>query len=75
MLMKQPNKCQLYAIPGTTSSELAMPITLAQKLAIEETIHALLNVTSIRSKRPVKLAAMFMDLVDRTEWPAYYDVR
>ena len=52
-----------------------MPITLAQKLAIEEIIHALLNVTSIRSKRPVKLAAMFMDLVDRTEWPAYYDVR
>jgi chromatin structure-remodeling complex subunit RSC1/2 len=44
-------------------------------MAIEEIILALLNVTSIRSKRPVKLAAMFMDLVDRTEWPAYYDVR
>ena len=52
-----------------------MPITLAQKSAIKEIIHSLLNVTSIRSKRPVKLAAMFMDLVDRTEWPAYYDVR
>ena len=52
-----------------------MPITLSQKAAIEEVIHALLTVTSIRSKRPVKLAVMFMDLVDRTEWPAYYDVR
>ena len=53
----------------------SMPITLPQKAAIEEIIHGLLNVTAIRSKRPVKLAAMFMDLVDRTEWPAYYDVR
>ena len=52
-----------------------MPITLPQKAAIEEVIYALLSVTSIRSKRPVKLAGMFMDLVDRTEWPAYYDVR
>ncbi|KAF8798290.1 hypothetical protein BYT27DRAFT_7203401 [Phlegmacium glaucopus] len=51
-----------------------MPITLSQKAAIEEIIQALLNTTSIRSKRPVKLASMFMDLVDRTEWPAYYDV-
>ena len=51
-----------------------MPITLSQKAAIEEVIYALLNASSIRSKRPVKLAAMFMDLVDRVEWPAYYDV-
>lgn len=52
-----------------------MPITLSQKAAIEEIIHVLLNASSIRSKRSVKLASMFMDLVDRTEWPAYYDVR
>ena len=50
-----------------------MPRTLPQKAAIEEIIHALLSV--IRSKRPVKLAAMFMDLVDRTECPVYYDLR
>lgn len=48
-----------------------MPISLAQKIAIEEVINAILDVTT-RGKR--QLAAMFMDLVDRTEWPEYYEV-
>jgi len=49
-----------------------MPITSAQKIAIEEVINALLSATSPRGRR--QLAAMFMDLVDRNEWPEYYEV-
>ena len=48
-----------------------MPISPVQKLAIEEVMAAVLDVTT-RGKR--QLAAMFMDLVDRTEWPEYYEV-
>jgi chromatin structure-remodeling complex subunit RSC1/2 len=50
-----------------------MPITLEQKNAIEEVITALLALTASRGKR--QLAAIFMDLVDRAEWPEYYEVR
>jgi chromatin structure-remodeling complex subunit RSC1/2 len=49
-----------------------MPILPEQKNAIEEVISALLAITTTRGKR--QLAAIFMDLVDRTEWPEYYEV-
>ena len=49
-----------------------MPISPDQKNAIEEVISALLTLTTSRGKR--QLAAIFMDLVDRTEWPEYYEV-
>ncbi|KAF8907675.1 hypothetical protein CPB84DRAFT_1674763 [Gymnopilus junonius] len=49
-----------------------MPITPAQKTAIEEVIVAILSVTAPRGKR--HLAAIFMDLVDRAEWPEYYEI-
>ncbi|KAF8168499.1 hypothetical protein B0H34DRAFT_779785 [Crassisporium funariophilum] len=51
-----------------------MPITAAQKIAVEEVVDALLGVTATRGKRQTKLAAMFMDRIDRTEWPAYYEI-
>lgn len=49
-----------------------MPITSVQKIAIEEVINAILVVTAARGKR--QLCAIFMDLVDREEWPQYYEV-
>lgn len=47
-----------------------MPISSAQKTAIEEVIAALLATT--KGKR--QIAGMFMDLVDRNTWPEYYQV-
>ncbi|TFK71699.1 hypothetical protein BDN72DRAFT_957862 [Pluteus cervinus] len=49
-----------------------MAITPAQKTALEEVINALLSITSAPRKRQV--AAMFLDLVDRNDWPHYYEV-
>ncbi|KDR68767.1 hypothetical protein GALMADRAFT_256616 [Galerina marginata CBS 339.88] len=49
-----------------------MPITPVQKNAIEEVIAAVLSLTAPRGKR--QLAAIFMDLVDREEWPEYYEI-
>ncbi|KIM39044.1 hypothetical protein M413DRAFT_447403 [Hebeloma cylindrosporum] len=49
-----------------------MPISPEQKNAIEEVISAILALTTSRGKR--QLAAIFMDLVDRAEWPEYYEV-
>ncbi|KAI9059557.1 hypothetical protein FKP32DRAFT_1596121 [Trametes sanguinea] len=49
-----------------------MPVTAAQKAAIEEVIRALTSATSRRVKR--RLADMFMDLVDKDSWPEYYEV-
>ncbi|KAG8220643.1 hypothetical protein J3R82DRAFT_2911 [Butyriboletus roseoflavus] len=49
-----------------------MPITSAQKAAIEEIIDILVSTTPARGKR--QLSAMFMDLVDRADWPEYYEV-
>lgn len=49
-----------------------MPITSAQKTAIEEIIDILVSTTPARGKR--QLAGMFMELVDRADWPAYYEV-
>ncbi|KAF8642869.1 hypothetical protein AX16_009375 [Volvariella volvacea WC 439] len=49
-----------------------MPITSVQKQAIEEVISAVTSQTVPRGKR--LLCSMFMDLVDRNEWPHYYEV-
>ncbi|KAH7925669.1 hypothetical protein BV22DRAFT_416009 [Leucogyrophana mollusca] len=49
-----------------------MSITAAQKVAIEEIIDVLVSTTPSRGKR--RLSEMFMDLVDRTDWPEYYEV-
>ncbi|KAG1741799.1 uncharacterized protein EDB91DRAFT_315460 [Suillus paluster] len=49
-----------------------MTITAAQKTAIEEVIEILIATTPGRGKR--QLSQLFMDLVDRTEWPEYYEV-
>ncbi|KAF8972536.1 RSC complex protein [Flammula alnicola] len=49
-----------------------MPISPVHKTAIEEVITAILNVAAPRGKR--QLAAMFMDLVDRSSWPEYYEI-
>jgi len=49
-----------------------MAITTAQKAAIEEVIDAITATTPPRGKR--LLSQLFMSLVDRTEWPEYYEV-
>ncbi|KAH0838855.1 hypothetical protein J3R83DRAFT_7269 [Lanmaoa asiatica] len=49
-----------------------MPITSAQKTAIEEIIDILVSTTPARGKR--QLSGMFMELVDRADWPEYYEV-
>ncbi|PPQ87841.1 hypothetical protein CVT25_009493 [Psilocybe cyanescens] len=49
-----------------------MPITPAQKSAMEEVISAILAVQAPRGRR--QLAGMFTELVDRTSWPQYYEV-
>ncbi|OCH94163.1 hypothetical protein OBBRIDRAFT_748123 [Obba rivulosa] len=49
-----------------------MPVTAAQRHAIEEVINVLTNATNPRGKR--RLADMFMELVDREHWPEYYEV-
>lgn len=48
-------------------------MTSAQKAAIEDILDVLVATTPPRGKR--HLAAMFMDLVDRADWPEYYEVR
>ena len=50
-----------------------MPITPQQKAALEEIIHAILTATP--PKRSRQLAEMFLELVDRTDWGHYYEVR
>ena len=49
-----------------------MPISAAQKTAIEEVIDVLVAATPPRGKR--QLAALFLELVDRADWPEYYEV-
>jgi chromatin structure-remodeling complex subunit RSC1/2 len=48
-------------------------ITAAQKVALREVIDVLTAATAPKSKR--QLAALFMDLVSRKDWPDYYEVR
>lgn len=50
-----------------------MPVSAAQKTAIEEVVRALTSATSRRVKR--RLADMFMELVDKDSWPEYYEAR
>ncbi|KAF8628527.1 hypothetical protein AX15_003840 [Amanita polypyramis BW_CC] len=49
-----------------------MALTPAQKGAVEEVLDAIVSAIGPRGRR--QLSAMFMDLVDRTEWPQYYEV-
>ncbi|KXN88583.1 Chromatin structure-remodeling complex subunit rsc1 [Leucoagaricus sp. SymC.cos] len=49
-----------------------MPVSAAQKTALEEIINILLGIRTQRGKR--ELCGMFMNLVDRKEWPEYYEV-
>ncbi|KAJ7596530.1 hypothetical protein C8J56DRAFT_917673 [Mycena floridula] len=47
-----------------------MPINPTQKVAIEQVIDAL---TSLKSRKRV-ISEVFLDLVDREQWPEYYEV-
>ncbi|KAH0590018.1 Chromatin structure-remodeling complex subunit rsc1 [Termitomyces sp. J132] len=49
-----------------------MPITAAQSAAILEVINIILAATTTKGKR--HLAGMFLELVDRTDWPQYYEI-
>ncbi|KAJ7139219.1 hypothetical protein C8R44DRAFT_867384 [Mycena epipterygia] len=49
-----------------------MGVTAAQKKAIEEVLGALTSATGAPRKR--QLAGMFLELVDRNDWPEYYEV-
>ena len=49
-----------------------MPITPQQKVALEEVIHLILAAKSTNGKR--QKADMFLELVDREDWPQYYEV-
>lgn len=49
-----------------------MTVTAVQKTAIEEVINIITNTSPPRGKR--HLSALFLELVDRTEWPEYYEV-
>ncbi|KAJ7433426.1 RSC complex protein [Mycena galericulata] len=49
-----------------------MAITPGQKQAIEEVLAALTSATGSPRKR--QLAGMFLELVDREDWPEYYEV-
>jgi len=49
-----------------------MPLDPVKKTAIGEVIDALLGMQAPRGKR--LLCGMFMDLVDRVDWPHYYEV-
>lgn len=49
-----------------------MPISITQTTAVIEVINIILATTGPKKRQ---LAAMFLDLVDRTDWPQYYEVR
>ncbi|KAG6910616.1 hypothetical protein DXG01_009125 [Tephrocybe rancida] len=49
-----------------------MTITSAQSAAIMEIINSILLMTVTKGKR--LLAAMFLELVDRADWPEYYEL-
>lgn len=51
-----------------------MAITAAQKTAIEEVLAAILAVSSGSGRGRRQLSGMFMDLVDKEDYPEYYDV-
>lgn len=71
-----PNSKKLHFLlhtPGSLDASFPMALAAGQKQAIEETINVLVNTSPPRGKR--HLSAMFMDLVDRAEYPEYYEVR
>lgn len=49
-----------------------MGVTAAQKTAIEEIIQIIIHTTPPRGKR--KLSALYIDLVERADYPEYYEV-
>lgn len=49
-----------------------MTITATQTAAILEILSSIMTATAPRGKR--QLAGMFLELVDRTDWPQYYEV-
>ncbi|KAG7450923.1 uncharacterized protein BT62DRAFT_978771 [Guyanagaster necrorhizus] len=49
-----------------------MPLSAAQKQAIEEVVNAITTATVPKGRR--LLSAMFMSLVDPKEWPEYYEI-
>lgn len=49
-----------------------MTLSSAQKSAVEEVLDAIVSTTAPRGKRHI--SAMFMELVDRADWPQYYEV-
>ena len=49
-----------------------MPISGQQKAAIDEVLQVILTATPSKKKR--QLAEMFLTLVDREDWPHYYEV-
>ena len=49
-----------------------MPISIMQTAAVMEVINVILSTTGPKKRQ---LASMFLDLVDRTDWPQYYEVR
>jgi chromatin structure-remodeling complex subunit RSC1/2 len=51
-----------------------MAITPAQKTAIEEVIAAILAVSVGNGRGRRQLSGMFMNLVDKEDYPEYYDV-
>ncbi|KAK2459787.1 hypothetical protein APHAL10511_008219 [Amanita phalloides] len=69
ILDKQYRQTTDITNPG---QEEIMVLTPAQKNAIEEILDAIISTTGPRGKR--QISAMFMHLVDRTEWRQYYEV-
>ncbi|KAF9466917.1 RSC complex protein [Collybia nuda] len=49
-----------------------MTISITQTTAILEILSSIMTATATRGKR--QLAGMFLDLVDRTDWPQYYEI-
>lgn len=48
-----------------------MAISAQQKVALEEIIQIILNATPAKGRR--LLSSMFLTLVDRADWPHYYE--
>jgi hypothetical protein len=57
---------------ATVTVTTIMGLTPAQKSSIEEIINVLLSATGPRSRR--KLADLFVELVDKDDYPEYYEV-
>jgi chromatin structure-remodeling complex subunit RSC1/2 len=60
----------LYLLSRVASS---MPVTTAQRSAVQEVIDAIKSVSSPKKKR--NLSELFLELVDKKTWANYYEVR